>query len=102
MGITAGVVIAAASATYGVANSEAQKRTARIAGDRQQQAQDKAEKQLKDKQLLDQATTERDAVRARQRTLQEAQGGRRSTILTSPTGLPGNPAPVAGKTLIGQ
>lgn len=93
--------IALAGLGVGAAQSADQKRSARITADRQQQAQQKAEKQLADQQTLDKANTEREAFRARQRVLAQSQGGRKSTILTSPTGLPGQPAPLAGKTLIG-
>lgn len=104
MGIAAGITAGAAvlGLGYGVYSGEQQKDQAKKAYNSQQQAQDKAQKQLRDKQYLDAATAAREATKARQRAASATTGGRKSTILTSPTGLPGVAAPtVGGKTVTG-
>lgn len=96
-------VTAVAGTTYGVVQGEEQKRQTRLAGDRQNNAQVKAEKQLQEKQAQDAGDAEQQAMLARQRALGIGKTGRRSTILTSPTGVPGYSAGTntAPKTVTG-
>lgn len=102
MGVSVAIVAAAAisagSAAY--SNNEA-KRGARIAGDKQKNAQDRllGEQKAKEDELA--AAQDRASARARQRALAAGAQGRSGTILTSPTGVAGNADPAANKTLIG-
>jgi hypothetical protein len=102
--VIAGVAIA--STTVSAVSSNQARQDAKGVAGKQERAQAAAAKELKDKQLTDQATSEREAIRARARALRAGVGGRKSTILTSPTGIPGGAAADgsgggAGKTLIG-
>jgi hypothetical protein len=90
-------VLGAGTSVYA---TEEQKRQARIASGRQEDAIKAQKKELYAREEEENKIATRDAAKARQKAMGGAAGGRQSTILTSPLGVVEDEKKY-GKTLLG-
>ena len=94
-------VVAAASTGVSVYQGEQQRSQANKLAAEQKASAEKQRAELEAKEKQDETTSAARAERARQRTRAGLAGGRRSTQLTGPLGLP-DYASYSGRTLLGE
>ena len=96
-----GAVAAAASTGVSIHQAEQQRSQANRMAEQQRLAAEKQRTELETKERRDEATAGARADRVRQRARAGLAGGRRSTQLTGPLGLP-DYASYSGPTLVGE
>lgn len=96
-----GALVGLTSLVKGAMDSETAHAQGEEVKQRQIKTQDKLEKDLKNKQQLDDDTATNLQARARQRANASGALGKRATLLTGPLGLT-DPAQTANKTLLGM